>query len=90
MDNFVPEGSLAEPAVDPLIDEVMEIDTDDAQTRESGDIEQIREELGVSPMIDPLKALLDAPVGPVTSAWACPRLHTEFEIKALSSREYNQ
>lgn len=89
-DNFVPEGSLAEPALDPLIDDIVEVDTEDAQSKEAMDIEQVRDELGVSHMIDPLKALLDAPIGPVTSKWGCPRLHTEFEIKALTSREYNQ
>lgn len=87
--NIIPEDSLAEAAIDALDDEVHEVETDDADRGDSG-MAEVREKLGITELIDPLRALLDAPVGPVTDKWACPRLNTEFTIKALTSREYNQ
>ena len=86
----IPEGSLAEPAIEALDDEILEVETDDAQAKDSTEINDVRDRLGVTEMIDPLRALLDAPVGPVTSTWACSRLNTEFVVKAMSSRDYNQ
>lgn len=81
--------SLAQPAEDPVTDEVLEYDSEAAESKEASDMTEVREQLGVTELIDPLRALLDAPIGPVTSSFALPRLKTQFDIKALSSREYN-
>jgi hypothetical protein len=86
----IPEGSLAEPAIEALDNEILEVESDDAQTKDAVEMSEVRDRLGVTEMIDPLRALLEAPTGPVTSTWSCPRLQTEFVVKAMTSREYNQ
>lgn len=87
--DIIPEGSLAEPSIESIDLEIHEIETDDADRSPDG-MAEVRDQLGITELVDPLRALLDAPVGPVTTTWACSRLKTEFVIKALSSREYNQ
>lgn len=85
----IPEGSIAIPAEDPLTDEVIEVDTDVAE-KDAGEMDAVREQLGITPLVDPLHALLNAPVGPVLGKWACPRLNTEFTVRALDSHEFTQ
>jgi hypothetical protein len=81
--------SVANDAIEPLTDEVLEYDSEISEGKEEAELQEVREKLGVTDMVDPLRALLDAPVGPVTSGFPVPRLNTEFQIKALTSREYN-
>ena len=91
-DLTIPEGSVAQPAVDPLDEDVLEVDTEtaDGGGQEAGELQSVRDDLGITELVDPLQALLDAPLGPVLGAWSCPRLNTEFTIRALDSTEFNQ
>lgn len=83
-------GDAASPAAEPISDEVLEADFEVAESKETRQLTQVREELGITEAVDPLKAILDAPIGPVTGEWECKRLNTKFAIRALNSREYNQ
>lgn len=89
-DLTIPEGSVAQPTADPLDDDVLEVDTDIADGKEAREMQAVRDELGVTELVDPLQALLEAPIGPVLGSWPCPRLNTEFTVRALDSTEFNQ
>ena len=88
-DLMIPEGSVAQPAADPLDDDVHVVESDTAE-KDAGNLDAVRDVLGITELIDPLQALLEAPVGPVLGKWACSRLNTEFTIRALDSNEFNQ
>lgn len=85
---LIPEDSVATPADDPLTDEVIEVDTDVAERKDENDMQEVRDQLGITELVDPLNALLNAPIGPVLGKWACPRLNTEFTVRALDSHEF--
>lgn len=88
--SFVPEGSGARLAARPLTDEVKNIDLDTAEKRGGPEQEMaaLREDMGITETVDPLKALLEAPIGPQSGVWKCPRLNTEFTIRSLDNDAY--
>lgn len=88
--SFVPEGSGARPASRPLTDEVKTIDMDTAEKRGGPEQEMasLREDMGITETVDPLKALLESPVGPESGIWKCRRLNTEFKIRSLDNDAY--
>lgn len=83
-------GDAASPAAEPLSSDVLDIDTEIAESKEAKALTEVREQLGITEAVDPLKAILEAPVGPVEGEWHAKRLGTTFKIRALNSREYNQ
>jgi hypothetical protein len=87
---IVPEGSLARPASEPLTDEVLQIDPQVAEKRDGPEAQMsaLREEMGITETVDPLMALLNAPIGPQKSTWKSKRLGVEFEIRSLNNDDY--
>lgn len=88
--SFVPEGSGARLAARPLTDEVKNIDLDTAEKRGGPEQEMaaLREDMGITDTVDPLKALLEAPIGPQSGVWKCRRLNSDFKIRSLDNDAY--
>jgi XkdN-like tail assembly chaperone len=90
--SIIPEGSVAEPAAEPLLpaDEVINIETETAEkvSGPQAQMDQLREDMGITENVDPLQALLNAPIGPQTGTWRCRRLGTTFSIRSLDNASY--
>lgn len=90
VETVIPPGSVAAAPDDSVSQEEILIDTEDVQSKEARELLKLREDMGITESVDPLQALLQAPMGPPTDKWRCERLHTEFQVRALTTGEYNQ
>lgn len=87
---IVPEGSVATPPAAPLTDKVQDIDPQVAEKRGGAEqeLENLRADMGITENVDPLQALLKAPIGPQSGDWPCRRLGVTFKIKSLDNEVY--
>jgi hypothetical protein len=67
---------------------VHDIDLDSADSKQLQELQDLREDMGITELVDPLQALLQAPLGPPQSTWHCKRLKTDFVVRGLTSKEY--
>lgn len=88
--SVVPEGSVAQPAAQPLSDDVLEMETETAEKAKGpeAELDRLRQDMGITTSVDPLMALLNSPVGPQEGTWKCQRLKVDFRIRSLSNESY--
>lgn len=90
--SIVPEGSVAMPAAESITDpdDIPNIDTEVAEKASSPQVqlEELRQDMGITENVDPLQALLDSPIGPQTGTWRCRRLKVDFRLRSLDNASY--
>lgn len=80
-----------EPATEPIHTEPLTYDAQDAErAAQVTQMQEARDLIGVTEVVDPLQALLAAPVAPPESEWTCHRLKTTFRIRAITNKEYGE
>lgn len=88
--SIVPEGSVAREAAVPLTDDVLPITPEVAEKRDGPEAQmaQLREDMNITETVDPLMALLQAPIGPQFATWKSRRLKVNFQIRSLDNDAY--